>query len=762
MPLKMPPVLTNYFSFNGGLDQVTPPIQLYNGALRFGTNVEIGVRGGYTRCAGYERFSGKARPSDAEYAILNVSLTGTVNVGDVVTNLAATVFGTVIAVAADYLVLTKITGVFSTGNIYVSAVLVGTCTGAQMVSGASTPALDASYRALAANVYRAMIDAVPGAGPIRGVHQYNGKVYAFRNNISNTQCVMHESSAAGWVPVALGREMLFKARTSTVTITIASPGVITWNAHGLVAGQKVVLTTTGALPTGFTAGVQYFVVSPAANTFQLAATAGGTAINTTGTQSGTHTAQLVATEIVDGDTVTGATSGATAIARRVLLRTGTWGTLPVGSLVFTSVTGAFVNGEGISVGGQLTVNADSADTAITLLPNGRYEFQNWNFGGQTGTLRMYGCDGVNRGFEFDGTVYVPIRTGMTTDAPKFLQIHKNILFFAFGPSLQYSGIAAPYTFNPLFGAGEIACGDTISNLKSMPGSENGGAMMITTTDRNFVLYGNDSDDFNLVPFSYEAGAVPYTLQIVIGALALDTNGITTLGTTQRYGNFLSALISDKITPFLVDKLTSAVASCTVRKKNQYRLFFASGEAVVVSYMGEKLLGMTPLQYAHDVTCISSLEGASGQEEIYFGSSDGYVRQAEIGTSFDGEPIFWNATLVFNHFSGPRQLKTFRRAAFEVSGQGYAEFSFSTSLGYGSSEFAASAESLSSADMMGSNWDSFIWDQFFWDGRSLLPSEVDIVGTAENISLLFSGNSDAFLPFTLHSAIMHYTPRRLLR
>jgi hypothetical protein len=76
---------------------------------------------------------------------------------------------------------------------------------------------------------------------------------------------------------------------STVTISVASPGVITWNANGLLAGDMVTFTTTGALPTGFAINTIYYVVSPATNTFSLAATSGGSAINTTGTQSGTHT-----------------------------------------------------------------------------------------------------------------------------------------------------------------------------------------------------------------------------------------------------------------------------------------------------------------------------------------------------------------------------------------------------------------------------------------------------------------------------------------
>jgi hypothetical protein len=77
--------------------------------------------------------------------------------------------------------------------------------------------------------------------------------------------------------------------SATVTITIASPGVVTWTAHGLTDGAKVAFSTTGALPTGLTAATTYYVVNSAANTFQVAATLGGAAINTSGTQSGVHT-----------------------------------------------------------------------------------------------------------------------------------------------------------------------------------------------------------------------------------------------------------------------------------------------------------------------------------------------------------------------------------------------------------------------------------------------------------------------------------------
>lgn len=75
------------------------------------------------------------------------------------------------------------------------------------------------------------------------------------------------------------------------TITIASPAVITLNSHGLTLNDTVQFTTTGALPTGISASTTYYVISAGltTNAFEISATLGGTAINTSGTQSGTHT-----------------------------------------------------------------------------------------------------------------------------------------------------------------------------------------------------------------------------------------------------------------------------------------------------------------------------------------------------------------------------------------------------------------------------------------------------------------------------------------
>jgi len=82
--------------------------------------------------------------------------------------------------------------------------------------------------------------------------------------------------------------------TSTVTVTIAAPAVMTWTGHGLVSGQRIQLTTTGALPTGLSTATTYWITVIDANTFNLSTSLANaqtaTFITTTGSQSGTHTA----------------------------------------------------------------------------------------------------------------------------------------------------------------------------------------------------------------------------------------------------------------------------------------------------------------------------------------------------------------------------------------------------------------------------------------------------------------------------------------
>jgi|GEM_PF-3525523 len=86
--------------------------------------------------------------------------------------------------------------------------------------------------------------------------------------------------------------------SATVTITNASPSVITWttNEFSTTEPTPVNFTTTGALPTGLTVGTTYYTVpaSVTTNTFKVATTIANafanTPVNTSSAGSGTQTA----------------------------------------------------------------------------------------------------------------------------------------------------------------------------------------------------------------------------------------------------------------------------------------------------------------------------------------------------------------------------------------------------------------------------------------------------------------------------------------
>lgn len=90
------------------------------------------------------------------------------------------------------------------------------------------------------------------------------------------------------------RGKLVSSLGGTVTLTIASPCVITLNSP-LTAGTAIKLATTGALPTGLTAGNTYYLINVVGLTANLASSVGGTAITTTGTQSGVQSISSIET-----------------------------------------------------------------------------------------------------------------------------------------------------------------------------------------------------------------------------------------------------------------------------------------------------------------------------------------------------------------------------------------------------------------------------------------------------------------------------------
>lgn len=468
-------------------------------------------------------------------------------------------------------------------------------------------------------------------------------------------------------------------------------------------------------------------------------------------------------EVLDGQTINGLTSGASAVVSRVVLESGAWSTSDaVGRFILSTVVGTFVDNETIRVSTANKAVADGTSSAITLLPSGRVETMIGNFGGGSVNTKIYGCDGKNRGFEFDGTTYVPIKTGMTTDVPTRMAVHKNHLFFAFDESLQFSGIGEPYKWTPLLGAGEISLNGSITNLLVLPGNQTTGALGVYTRNDTNILYGTSSETFQLSTFNSGTGGLPFTAQNMDQAYVLDDRGVMNMNTSLNYGNFESNALTLRIRPFMQARRNLATASVLNREKGQYRIFFSDGSAIYMTFNGSKVLGVMPIQTPSSVTCCVEGETPDGASTAFFGSTNGFVYRLDAGTSFDGAAIPANINLVYNSVKSPRVLKRFRKASVELTGDSYAEIAFGYDLGYRSVELEQASAEIYGNDLRSSYWDEMVWDNFVWDGRDISPSEIELMGTAENLAIQISSVSAIIKPFTVNNVIVHYSMRRGIR
>lgn len=469
----------------------------------------------------------------------------------------------------------------------------------------------------------------------------------------------------------------------------------------------------------------------------------------------------------DGDTLT--QGGVTAIIQRVMWQSGAFAVSPGNSaagafVVANPAGGNFAAGAATtSSGGAITLSG--VQVPITLLPGGKYQFVKCNFSGQLITRRIYGCDGVNPPFEFDGVTYAPIATGLSPNAPLYIAFHKNYLFIAQASSIFFCGVGTPYKWDSIDGGGEIATGDTVTGMLTLPGSQTTATLGVYMATNNAFLYGTDPTTFNYVTFNTGLGALPGSMQNLFDTFVLDTLGVVTLRTTLNWGNFLPTTLTKNLLPFIIEERDKLTASCIFREKSSYRLFFSDGYGLWLTMINQQYLGSLPVLFPNPVSCCDQGVTTLNDEVIYFGSSDGlgYVYQLEMGTSFDGAAIDAYATMAWDAIKSPRILKRFRAGSVEVQGDGYAAFQFGYQLGYDSALVGQPLPvPYASGFSPAPHWDSFTWDSFTWDGATLAPTDVDMTGTAENVQVTITSGTPYVSAFTLNSLIYHYSMGRGIR
>ena len=456
-----------------------------------------------------------------------------------------------------------------------------------------------------------------------------------------------------------------------------------------------------------------------------------------------------------GSTIT--KSGVTATVKRVVLQSGTWAAgTAAGRFIVDAVSGGSFSAGAFTAG--VAATCSGAETQITLLPGGRLDHAVYNFTGLAGNQRIYGADGVNKGFEFDGAVYIPITTGMAADAPIHCVAHRNHLFFSFAGSVQHSGIGLPYQWTVVSGAGEIAAGDTITGFQVLVGDSSGGALMVLTLTRTWVLYGSSSLDWQFSVFANDVGAQRWSVQSLGRVLVFDTLGVATVQQSQSFGNFGRLPLSARIQKLIVNR--TVLASTVNRALKRMRIFFSTGDSLSLTPVGDSVAFM-PFSYGK--TVYATVDAVmNGEQRNFFGSDDGYVYESDRGRSFDGGGIFAYLKLAFNHIKSPMEKKRFRRADLESKSESAFRLLVQGEYSLGNPEIGLTdaAEVLRSAN--GAYYDVSSYDESFYDIPRNAISKVRLDGVGTDLSLSVISRASNELPHTLQSVSVVYTPRRLDR
>lgn len=460
----------------------------------------------------------------------------------------------------------------------------------------------------------------------------------------------------------------------------------------------------------------------------------------------------------DGSVVT--RGAASATVRRVVLETGQWGAgTAAGRLIVEPISGSFTAGV---AGGGGVANLTGPATQITQFAGGRVRHDVHSFTSSLATTRLYCCDGVNTEWEFDGQVVVPIRTGMGGIRATAVKCHKNHLVYAYRTSLQLSSLGLPYQWSAVIGAAELGAGDNITNLKNVSGSEASAALMAICENSASVLYGSSILDWRLVKISDEAGAQPDSAQEMGGIVACDQAGIRSFRPTQSFGNFSYELASSDIEPLVSSQRVKD--SVLVKGRDLMRLFFADG-LFVSGTPWRRGFSWMACDYGRVIECCVGAE-IDGVHRVFMGDSDGWVLEADVGRSFDGEEI--NAAIRMTRLDQGNRLMEKRYRSFDVDATSESACTVSCSAEFSEADddptlpVQFNGAALERLQGVGLLWDVEQWDRAYWDSGQTSFMRFAVRGKGRFITIVFQSLSANELPHLLTGGALTYIPGRMAR
>jgi hypothetical protein len=665
----------------GGLDLITPPLQVSPGLVIQAKNYECDLNNGYRVMAGYERFDGRYSPSNTFfYAVPLTSITGWV-AAEIITGQTSGATAVIFQISTAGLYITEVSGTFTPAEIIVGS----TSSTSQSITFIypnvtlidADEFLDVRYNK---EIFlRDKITAVPGVGSVLGAFRHQALALAVRN-FDSTNARMYKSTTTGWQQVATSHIIFFDAVA---------------NFDILVQGATV---NDGA----------------------------------------TNTATLIGVSRQDIGSSTG-------------------------YVVVTGYTAGFANNALLKVDTTTAVTISEDASEVTLLANGKYEWEPHNFTGGLNRYRVYGCDGVNPAFEYDVNynAIVPIYTDQANkaaDVPTFIAVYRNHLFLAFERGIiRNSEPGDPFLWDAAAGTVEIAVGAAPTGFDSTAK-----ALLISTARLTQALTGTVAETFELNVASQNAGARAYTMAHISTTHMLNDLGVQSITRTDTFGSFADQTISEIVQPAINQLIDTVVANTVVLKNNIYKLFTASGAGISATFQKGQVTGFMPFDLGITVNTVSNANDETGSERILIGSGTGFVYEMERGRSFDGlEKSSWLRT-AYAYLESPNFRKKFLRASVGVIITGKATLTINADYSLGSSDVLSIRTIESRIDGPNSSFDVARFDNAVFDGKLVATAYLDLEGTGDSISLIINHSSAKDDIFSLKDILYTYKRRRIQR
>jgi len=274
--------------------------------------------------------------------------------------------------------------------------------------------------------------------------------------------------------------------------------------------------------------------------------------------------------------------------------------------------------------------------------------------------------------------------------------------------------------------------------------------------------------------STKTGAIENTIDSSDSPYFINSYGVTRLADTDNVRDFKREVLSDKVTPLVVNRYNregvpySYVGAFIDREKELYRVYRADGSNLQMLVTEERGFPITFNKYEVGLNCIEEFStvdeefaiAGSGYDENFVGNYSGYVYKMESGGSLDGETITHSIKTPYLHFGSPAVKKRVFKFTANVLAPEEITITYKADFDLGESRYSEQLDLDAISGLSRFNQDSF--NAATWSGSFIDEVGGYINGQGTNISLNMNVTSDNIEGFTIQGMVYHYKHRGLKR